>query len=176
MTRFLVAPRIETDRLVLRELRADDFDAVHRLWTDPENVRFVGGKPSTPSQSWRRVINSAGMWPILDYGYWALDETESDQFIGLVGFADFKRDEPVGFSGDPEIGYVIDKDVHGRGYGREAMTACMDWMDTHHPGRRTICMIEPENTASLKLAARLGYRVYDEADFEGLPVLLLERV
>jgi RimJ/RimL family protein N-acetyltransferase len=175
MTRHLVAPRIETERLILRELHADDFDDVHRIWTDPENVRFIGGKPSTPMQSWRRIINSAGQWPILGYGYWALDEKETGSFVGMVGFADFRRDEPEGFSTDPEIGYVIDKRVHGQGYGREAMTACMEWMDRNHPGQRTICMIEPGNAAWLRIAKRLGYRIYSKADFEGVPVLLLER-
>lgn len=175
MTRFVTAPRIETKRLILREIHAADYDPVHRLWTDPENVRFVGGKPSTPSQSWRRIINSAGMWPILDYGYWALDEKSSGQFIGLVGFADFRREEPAGFSGDPEIGYVIDKRVHGKGYGREAMTACMDWMDATHGRRRTICMIEPGNIASVKIAERLGYKTYAEGVIDGATVLLMER-
>jgi RimJ/RimL family protein N-acetyltransferase len=176
MTRFVTAPRIETERLILRELQAEDYDPVHQLWTDAENVRFVGGNPSTPTQSWRRVINSAGMWPILNYGYWALDEKSSGQFIGLVGFADFRRDEPAGFSGDPEIGYVIDKTVHGKGYGREAMTACMNWMDAEHGRRRTICMIEPDNIASVKIAERLGYKSYDKGEIDGATVLLMERI
>ncbi|GJL96630.1 MAG: N-acetyltransferase [Hyphobacterium sp.] len=176
MTRFVTAPRVETKRLVLRELQAADYHPVHKLWTDPENVRFVGGKPSTPSQSWRRITNSAGMWPVLNYGYWALDEKSSGNFIGLVGFADFQRDEPAGFSGDPEIGYVIDKSVHGKGYGREAMTACMKWMDKVHGPNRTICMIEPGNIASMKIAERLGYKTYAESEIDGATVLLMERL
>jgi RimJ/RimL family protein N-acetyltransferase len=176
MTRIVIAPPIATERLILREIRAEDFGAVHALWTDPENVRFVGGKPSTPSQSWRRITNSAGMWPILNYGYWALEEKSTGDFIGLVGFADFHRDEPAGFSGDPEIGYVIDKQVHGKGYGREAMAACMQWFDDTHGRIRTICMIEPGNIASLKIAERLGYKTYAEGEIDGAAVLLMERV
>ena len=176
MTRPVIAPVIETERLRLRPLRADDFDPVCRIWSDPENVRFVGGKPSPPSRSWSRVVSSAGYWPILGYGYWALEEQASGNFIGLVGFADFKRDEPAGFSGDPEIGYVIDKAVHGRGYGREAMTACMRWMDETHGRSRTICMIEPGNTASIRIAQRLGYQTYGEGEIDGTKVLLMERL
>ena len=176
MTRHLVAPVIETGRLRLRPLRADDFQPVCRIWSDPENVRFVGGKPSTPYESWRRIVTSAGYWPILGYGYWALDERESDRFIGLVGFADFRREQPAGFSGDPEIGYVIDKTVHGQGYGREAMTACMKWMDDTHGRRRTICMIEPANIASIRIAERLGYKPYGEGLIDGVTVVLMERI
>lgn len=176
MTRPLIAPVIETERLRLRPLRADDFDPVCRIWSDPENVRFVGGKPSPPSRSWSRVVSSAGYWPILGYGYWALEEQASGNFIGLVGFADFKRDEPAGFSGDPEIGYVIDKTVHGRGYGREAMTACMRWMDETHGRSRTICMIEPGNIASIRIAERLGYKTYGEGGIDGARVVLMERL
>jgi len=176
MTRPVVAPVIQTERLCLRPLRAEDFEPVCRIWADPENVRFVGGKSSTPSQSWRRVVSSAGYWPILGYGYWALEEISSGNFIGLVGFADFKRDEPAGFSGDPEIGYVIDKSIHGKGYGREVMTACMNWMDDTHGRSRTICMVEPDNIASVKIAERLGYKTYDEGEIDGTKVLLMERL
>lgn len=176
MTRFTTAPRIETKRLVLREVKADDFDAVHRIWSDPDNVAFVGGKASTPMQSWRRITNSAGQWPILNFGYWSLEEKATGKFLGLVGFADFRRDEPEGFATDPEIGYVIDKSVHGRGYGTEAMTACVKWMDIHHPGQRTICMIEPGNIPSIRIAERLGYTTYDKGMIDGKTVLLLERV
>ena len=176
MTRFPIAPTIRTERLVLRALTADDFNDVHRIWSDPENVHFITGKPSTEAESWRRIINSAGMWPILDYGYWALDVAATGNFAGLVGFADFRRDEPAGFSGDPEIGYVIDKQVHGRGYGREAMTACMQWMDDAHGRRRTICMISPGNTASIRIAGRLGYKTYSESEIGGEKVLLMERL
>ncbi|WP_421791764.1 GNAT family N-acetyltransferase [Hyphobacterium sp.] len=176
MTRFAIAPRIETERLVLREITAADFEPVHRIWSDPENVRFIGGEPGTPMQSWRRITNSAGQWPILNYGYWSLDEKASGEFVGLVGFADFRRDSPKGFSTDPEIGYALDKRFHGQGYGTEAMRACVDWMDEYHPGKRTICMIEPANIPSLKIAERLGYEVYEKADFEGVEILLLERV
>ncbi|MBI1237104.1 MAG: GNAT family N-acetyltransferase [Alphaproteobacteria bacterium] len=175
MTRPIIAPIIETERLRLRPLHADDFDPIHRIWSDPENVVFVGGHPSTLNQSWRRVVTSAGYWPILGYGYWALEESSSRNFIGLVGFADFKRDEPAGFSGDPEIGYVIDKTVHGQGYGREAMTACMKWMDDTHGRQRTICMIEPGNIASIRIAERLGYKPYGEGLIDGVTVVLMER-
>lgn len=176
MTRHLVAPVIETRRLRLRPLQKSDFEPVLRIWSDPENVRFVGGKPSTGFEAWRRIVFSAGFWPILGYGYWALEEKGSGHFIGMTGFADFKRDEPAGFSGDPEIGYVIDKTVHGQGYGREAMTACMAWMDETHGRQRTICLIEPENIASIKIAERLGYRTYGEGRIGDAAVLLMERI
>ncbi|MEE2525048.1 GNAT family N-acetyltransferase [Hyphobacterium sp. HN65] len=176
MTSFPVAPTVKTKRLVLRALKADDFENVHRIWSDAENVKFLGGKPSTRMESWRRITNSAGMWPILGYGYWAVDEASSGSFIGMVGFADFQRDEPEGFSGDPEIGYVIDKAFHGQGYGREAMAACMQWLDETHGRRRSICMIDPDNIASIRIAERLGYRIFDEGVLGGKTLLLLERL
>ena len=40
-------PVIETERLILRAHKLDDFDALAALWSDPTIVRFVGGKPST---------------------------------------------------------------------------------------------------------------------------------
>ncbi len=176
MTSFAVAPRIETERLILRPHRARDFETLYEMWTDPGLYRHIGGKPSTPYECWRRLLVFGGLWPILGYGYWAVEEKASGLHIGDAGFADFHRDEPVGFSGDPEIGYGFSSRVHGNGYGKEAVAACMDWMDTHHPGRRTICMIDPENTASIRIAEGLGYRKYGEGKVGEKALVLMERV
>ena len=46
------APRLETERLILRETRAEDFEACARLWGDERVVRHIGGTPSTPSEAW----------------------------------------------------------------------------------------------------------------------------
>ena len=65
--------------------------------------------------------------------------------------------------------------VWGRGYATEAATAALAWFDRVHGGRRIACMIEHENHASLALAARLGFAVYAEQDYDGSALFLLQR-
>ncbi len=157
MTGSAQAPRIETERLVLRETRATDFHACARLWADERVVRHIGGQPSTPTASWARMLRFPGLWALLGYGYWTL-ETKAGDFVGQVGLADFKRDVTVDIDGVPEGGWVLSPDHHGKGYATEAMTAVLDWADTHLDAPRTCCLIDPDNAASIRVAEKLGYR------------------
>lgn len=156
MSRSADAPRIETERLVLRETRASDFDACARLWGDERVVRHIGGKPSTPTQSWARMLRFPGLWALLGYGYWAL-ETRKGDFVGQVGLADFKRALSVDISGVPEAGWVLSPDHHGMGFATEAMRAVLDWADANLDAPRTCCLIDPDNAASIRVAEKLGY-------------------
>lgn len=52
-------PKIETQRLILRAHRLEDFDDYVSLWSDEAVVRFISGIPSTREQTWARLIRSA---------------------------------------------------------------------------------------------------------------------
>lgn len=151
------APRLETKRLILRETRADDFDACAALWADARVVRHIGGTPSTPGESWNRMLRFPGLWTLLGYGYWTLEEAASGRFCGQVGFADFKRDLSLDIDGVPEAGWVLSPDIHGKGYATEAMTAALAWLDAHVEAPASCCLIDPDNAASIRVAEKLGY-------------------
>ncbi len=150
------APRLETERLLLRETRAEDFDDCVRLWADESVVRHIGGTPSTPTDSWARMLRFPGLWALLGYGYWSL-VTKGGDFVGQVGVADFKRNLSVDIAGVPETGWVLSPDHHGKGYATEAMRAVLAWMDTHLEAPRSCCLIAPENGPSIRVADKLGY-------------------
>lgn len=151
------APRLETERLVLRETRAEDFEPSAALWGDERVVRHIGGKPSTPTDSWARMLRFPGLWALLGYGYWTLEERASGRFVGQVGFADFKRDLSVDITDTPEGGWVLAREAHGKGYATEAMKAALAWLDETVQPERSCCLIDPENTASIRVAEKLGY-------------------
>lgn len=151
------APRLETERLILRATRADDFGPCAQLWGDERVTRHIGGTPSTPTESWARMLRFPGLWALLGYGYWTLEDKADDRFCGQVGFADFKRELTVDISGVPEAGWVLSPHVHGRGYASEAMTAALAWLDETIDAPRSCCLIDPENAASIRVAEKLGY-------------------
>jgi RimJ/RimL family protein N-acetyltransferase len=62
-------PVIETQRLILRGHRLEDFDALAAMWADPHVARFIGGKPATQEESWARLLRYAGHWRLLGFGY-----------------------------------------------------------------------------------------------------------
>ncbi len=168
------APVIETERLRLRAHRPADFDACAALWAEPAVVRFLGGKPNTREECWNRILRHAGFWAFTGMGSW-LTETKDDTFVGEIGFLWLKRDIEPRIEGVPEIGWILHPSVHGKGYATEAVRAALAWGDAHLGHARVTCLIAPENTASLGVAAKTGFREFARSLYHGDPVVMLER-
>jgi RimJ/RimL family protein N-acetyltransferase len=168
-------PTLKTDRLTLRGHSVADFDSSLALWSDPEVVRFIGGKTATAEEVWARLLRYSGHWALLGFGFWTIQETATGAFVGEAGLADFRRAIAPPLGPDPEAGWVLIPRAHGRGYAREAMIAILDWADATLGARRTTCIIDPSNAASLKLAAKLGYQPFGRGLYRGDEVVMLER-
>lgn len=168
------APVIETERLILRGQRREDFEAFLQIWSDPEVTRFIGGKPSKREEAWNRLLRNIGHWEEMGFGPWMICEKDGGALIGDIGFANFQRTLEPSFGETPEIGWVMSPTVHGKGYASEAIAAALAWGDANFEGPRTVCIIDPGNAASLRVAAKNGFREYARADYSG-EVVLLER-
>lgn len=165
---------IETEGLILRPHRLEDADSVAALWADPDVVRYIG-HPSSRQESWGRLLRYAGHWSLFGYGYFAVEERATGAFLGDVGVAQQRReglDEPMDSA---EAGWVLAGACHGRGFGREAVTALHRWIDARLTVRRTHCIIDPRNAASVRLARSVGYLEIGTVSYAGDPVLLLVR-
>ncbi len=169
------APVIETTRLRLRGHRYDDLAHCVAMWSDPNVTKFIGGRASTEQQTWARLLTYIGHWRLLGFGYWAIEEKASGDFVGEVGFADFKRDIVPAMREHPELGFALASRVHGRGYATEAVRAVLAWADRHLPYQQSVCMVVPDNRASLRVVEKCGYAVFAKSTYNELPVLFLSR-
>ena len=175
VTQRIDVPVVETERLRLRGHRADDFAACAANWADPAVIRYTTGKPLTPEEAWSKMVRNAGLWPVLGYGYWAVEEKASGDFVGEAGFADFKREMEPSVEGIPEAGWILSSRVHGKGYGTEVVRAIVAWADQQFHGARTVCLIHPENAASIRVAEKCGFREHQRTKYKEHDVILLER-
>lgn len=173
MTVQVPVPVLDTPRLVLRGHRVTDLDDSFAMWSSPVVTRITG-KPLSREEVWARLLRYIGHWAVHDYGLWQIRERATDRFVGEAGLADFRRDLAFSFDGAPEAAWVLAPWAHGRGYATEAMTAVLAWSAAAYP--RTVCIISPDNAASLRVAARLGYREIGRADFKGEPIVVFERL
>jgi len=163
-------PVLETARLRLRPHERADFDALATLWANPDVTRFIGGKPSTREESWARLLRYKGLWPLLGFGYWLVEDRKTGDCLGDVGFADFHRQMDPAPPALPEIGWVLSPAAHGRGVATEAATAALDWLQ-----RDCFCIIDPANAASLRVAAKLGFKSRGLARYRDAGVTVLVR-
>jgi RimJ/RimL family protein N-acetyltransferase len=167
-------PRIETQRLRLRGHTAADFAASCTLWADPGVVRFTVGKPQTPEEVWSRLLRYLGLWALLGYGYWVVEEKSTGAFVGEVGLCNFHRDIDPPLGNTPEIGWTLLPAHYGKGYATEAAQTCMQWMvASQHAPEEVACIIQTDNSASLRVAAKCGFQVRHTSTYKGQPTLIL---
>jgi RimJ/RimL family protein N-acetyltransferase len=168
-------PRIETARLVLDGHGLEDFEPLCALWADPDVVRHIGGRPNMRHECFMRLLRYSGSWPLLGYGFWAVREKSSGRFIGDLGFHDVCRDLTPSIFGIPEAGWVLSPSAQGQGYANEVLAAALAWLDAKPEHQASVCLISPENAASIRLANRHGYRLQSTTTSMDHPTLLLKR-
>ncbi|HEV2502146.1 MAG TPA: GNAT family N-acetyltransferase [Mesorhizobium sp.] len=169
-------PVLETERTILRAHALDDFGAYARMWADPVVCRFIGGKVRTREESWMRFLRHAGLWSLIGYGYWAIEDKATGRFIGEAGFHDMKRDITPSLEGIPEAGWGLASEAHGRGIASEVVARMVAWADETFREARTVCIIDPENEPSLKVAEKAGYTEVLRTTYHGEPTILFERL
>lgn len=167
---------INTERLILRRHTLQDTDLVFQLVTDPAVLQSMGGLPPSREDAWHRLLRYAGHWSLLGFGMFAVFERDTNQFIGEVGLADFQRGLSDDFDGVPEAAWVFTGHSHGKGFALEAMTAALNWFDEQAFSSRSVCLIEPRNTASIRLAEKLGFTCNGQGYYRSHDVNKYERV
>ena len=173
--RAIDVPTIETERLRLRAYSKEDFPACVEMWSDPIVNRYTSGKPLTSEETWTKTLRNAGMWLVLGYGFWALEEKATGEFVGELGFADFQRAIEPPLTGMPEMGWVLMPRAHGKGYATEATRAAMAWGDRYFGPVRMVCLIHEGNAASFRIAEKLGFREMTRTTYKENEVVVLTR-
>lgn len=167
-------PTINTPRMSLRAMRAEDFARFAQIWATPEVVTHISGKPWPKARSWDAFLRNAGHWQIVGFGQWAVHVHGQPEMVGQSGFFFGSRGLGQDFDPFPEAGWVLHPASQGQGLGLEAARAAHDWFDRVIAGR-TVCMITPDNAGSLRIAEALGYHLLREVQIEGDTVQLMTR-
>lgn len=152
MTRIEI-PTLRSARLVLRAFSADDLSHLHAMALDAEVTRHLGkdgadGPPPTLEAVWQRLATALGHWALRGYGMFAVEDAEG--FVGRAGLH-HPSGEPA-----PQLSYILCRRGWGRGYATEAAATARGWMLEAHRPSHLVSHIAPENTASARVAARLG--------------------
>lgn len=159
--KFSVPESLETQRLILRQFRDDDWHALHAYFSSPEATRFTVGRAFTEGETWRTMCSMVGHWQIRGYGPYALEEKETGQVIGTAGFW-YPNDWP-----EPEIKWALAPEYWGKGYASEAARAVQAAAHEHLPDTRLISFIHSENHSSIHLAQAVGAMFEVEVEFRG---------
>ena len=171
---MLHPPTLQTDRLILRPHGVADYPACCALWANADVVRHIGGSPQDAQAVWFRLLRYAGMWSLLGYGMWVMEDRATGTLIGEAGLLSAARGLPE-LEGVPEAGWVLGPQAWGRGLATEAMTAVLGWADANLDAATIRCIIEPDNGASIKVAGKLGFVEFGDAMLAGKAIRLFDR-
>lgn len=185
-------PILETSRLVLREFVPEDADALARVLSDPETMRYYpapydrGGVEQWIARNRQRYKDDgAGLWAMeLKSSSCSADiaARAGSEGAGGTGTGMSAPHEPhfelIGDCGIIlqqiegerlyEIGYHLRRDCWGQGLATEAAIACREWAFAHLPADRLISLIRPENIASQRVAERNGMTIWKEIEWREL--------
>jgi RimJ/RimL family protein N-acetyltransferase len=170
-------PTVETGRLILRAFTLDDFPAYAAMNADPAVMRQMGnGTPNSEEQSWASFLKYPGHWQFMGFGNWAIEEKSSGRFVGNLGFNDRKRDRGPELRNVPEMGWAFVTAASGKGYATEAVRGALAWGHATLGPVRVIALTTAENTASMRVAEKCGFKEFQRALSAGRPRVFFDRI
>jgi RimJ/RimL family protein N-acetyltransferase len=145
-----------TARLVLRTFTPDDLDDVWAYQRQPEVARFMSWAARDREQSRRSVeqmVREDGLRAEGDCLALAVVRRDTGRVVGHVELVWRSREHRQG-----EVGYVLDPRHQGHGYATEAAAAMLRYGFEEFGLHRIVARCASRNTASARLAERLGMR------------------
>ncbi|HEX8992785.1 MAG TPA: GNAT family N-acetyltransferase [Anaerolineales bacterium] len=163
---------LETQRLLLRNQVIEDLDDLWALYVDPQVTKYIPDAPKTREEARLELewfTNGHPRHPGL--GLWATILKESGQFIGRCGLLPWTIDGRE----EVEVAYAVARPYWGRGLGSEAAAAVLRYGTEKLGLSRLICLIEPGNVASQKVAEKIGMRLEKTVhgiEGDGIPTMI----
>lgn len=148
---------IETERLFLREMTEDDFDALYKVLADSDIMwHYPYTFDETGVRNW--INRNIERYRIFGFGLWAVCLKETGEMIGDCGLTIQLIHNQI----KPEIGYHIRGDQQRKGYAKEAAIAVRDWTFQNTPFNMVFSYMKHTNEPSCKTAISYGCKQVDE--------------
>jgi RimJ/RimL family protein N-acetyltransferase len=145
---------LKTRRLVLRPLRAEDAPGMYAIYSDAQTMRFWSAQVIDDLEAAAGMV-ADDLRLQLDgsAAFWAVVLPKTGRVIGKFSFFYINPDNRRA-----EIGYVLNRQFWGKGYGTELLGAMIQTAFDTYRLHRLEADIDPDNAASLALLKKFGFR------------------
>ena len=160
---------LETKRLILRHFVPGDLDALSAFYSDPDVIKYIPDAPRTYKETKEELewfLNGHPKFPEL--GLWATISRETGQFIGRCGLLPWMIDGQQ----EVEVAFALAKAYWRQGLATEAAQGIAHYGFEQLQLSRLICLIDHDNQASIRVAAKIGMTFEKEARDEYGPFLI----
>lgn len=120
------------------------------MFADPQARRFypeMGNRDK--AEGW--IEWNLGNYATHGFGLWVIEQRDQGRFLGDCGLT-YQLVEGEQWL---EVGYHLQEQHRGNGYATEAARACLAYAFDHLAVARVCSIVDPENTASRRVASRL---------------------
>ncbi|MBX7482268.1 GNAT family N-acetyltransferase [Qipengyuania qiaonensis] len=155
--------RHETERLVLRSWREDDWPRFWEGTNTPAVMRWLGG---VCDEGKRMAAQDRILSYERDHGhtFWCVERKEDSEILGFCGLK--RSNQAGGPIGMMEAGWRLRESAWGKGYAREAAQASLDLGFDRFEVDEVVALTVQRNAGSWGLMKRLGMRRREDLDFD----------
>ncbi len=144
---------IETERLILRPFREEDFEDVKSVWGDKETMSFYP-QPYSDDRIVEIISKQINQYSKHGYGLFAVLNRTTGSFIGDCGITI----QNIDGSEEYEIGYRIKKELWGFGYAAEAALAVKEYGFGTLKLKKLCSYMESSHRQSRRVAEKVGMK------------------
>ena len=145
---------IATARLRLRPMRRDDSEGLFLVFSDAKTMHFWSSPPHGSPLLTAEVIERAQMAFLAGDGIeWAITCAGDDTAVGKIGHWRWQRAHSRS-----EVGFILRRDLWGRGLGAEALAAVVEWGFRRLELHSVEAQLDAGNEASRRTLERVGFR------------------
>lgn len=157
---------LTTPRIQLRPCKADDIDALHRLWTDSDVRKYLWDDEIIPLELVAEIVDSSIQdFATRGFGHWIITWKDNNELIGWVGLREFGTLPAI------EVLYGIMPSCWGQGLAVEAARAILHYGFTQLNLPQIHAGTDAPNTASLRVMEKLGMRFDRRSQTNGLETI-----
>ena len=159
---------LRTERMLLRQWRDDDVEALAEIYTQPEYLEHMPAH--TVEQTREQIERFRHLWAEEGFAHWAAEDLETGRLIGRIGLLRH-HDWPLEPS-PVEVGWTLHHEWWGRGLATEGGRACVAvWRDELVDDSRLLSITTPDNLRSVGVMRRLGFTEGGTAVWHGFDVV-----
>ena len=151
-----------TERLRLRNWRADDLDRLAAMNADEDVMRYFPDRPDR-KQSVAMMVRIIASFERHGFGFWVLEQSDDNAFTGFAGL--LRPAFHAHFTPCVEVGWRLARSAWGRGYATEAGRASLAFAFDQLGLDEVVSMAVVDNMPSRQVMERLGMTRRPEDDF-----------
>lgn len=155
---------VETERLILREFQPEDYPELSPILANPNVMKFSVSDRLSVAQTQEKIESFINSYRQHGFGKWAVFLKQKKQIIGYCGIAI----EEIDGQQETELGYRLSDRYWGKGLATEAAQAALQYGLNYLKLPYILAVVEPANTASIRVIEKLGMKYKSQTIFQGL--------